>query len=230
MMIKTFLFCRLIIWMTIPIIFYSVRCAGQNSTLPIKDWKGKQDSCMVLYISGDGGFNSFSDSFCSGINRTGINVLAIDAKSYFWKRKTPEQTTTDIEKYISAILKRKDQQFVMIGYSFGADVTPFIVNRFSPEIKKKLNSVILLSPSPSTDFEVHLNYFLGADKKLNMDVVKEINMMTLKKKIVLCGEDEDEFPPNGVKLKNCMVQKLPGGHHYDENMDLLIKRVIQFLK
>jgi type IV secretory pathway VirJ component len=44
---------------------------------------------LVLYITGDGGFNNFSKAFMKQWNANGYPVVALNAKSYFWKTKAP---------------------------------------------------------------------------------------------------------------------------------------------
>ena len=76
---------------------------AQTTALPLKEWNSTADTPFVLYITGDGGFNSFSTNLCMAINKAGYAVSAINAKSYFWDKKSPEQTAADI----SAFLQKK---------------------------------------------------------------------------------------------------------------------------
>ena len=141
---------------------------AQINNLPVKEWSSSSQTPFVLYISGDGGFNSFSTELCTTIHKDGYSITAVSAKSYFWDKKTPEQTATNISAYLEKQFKnRKNQQLVLAGYSFGSDVMPFIVNKLPDSIKKKLISVVMLSPSTSTDFEVHWSDIFGGNKKRN---------------------------------------------------------------
>src|SRR5574340_204120 len=87
-------------------------------SLPIKEWAGTTVNPLVFYISGDGGFNKFSMSLCGALNKRGFDVVALNSKSYFWNKKKPEQTSSDINNYLSKkIAGRKSQEIIMIGYS-----------------------------------------------------------------------------------------------------------------
>src|SRR5436190_1261255 len=202
---------------------------AQESKLPLKEWNSVANKPLVFYISGDGGYTSFSVGVCSTINKTGYQVLSLNSKSYFDDKKTPQQTTDDIVNYLNdKFNKRKDQQFILIGYSFGADITPFVVNLFPDSIKKKLVSVVLLSPSTSTDFETHVWDKLGLKKKRNMDVVAEVNKLGAIKTTIILGNDDDEFPIKSIKLKNYVHELLPGGHHYEGNTDEVAKKMMKY--
>src|SRR5215467_14443066 len=56
---------------------------------------------LVLYISGDGGFNKFSTSFMQALNKEGYAVIGLNAKDYFWSKKTPQEAATAIEEAIN---------------------------------------------------------------------------------------------------------------------------------
>lgn len=203
---------------------------AQNNTLPVKEWVNNGKAPFVLYITGDGGLNQFSTSVGANIYNAGYGIAAINAKSYFWSKKTPEQTVADITDYLTKEFNnRQNQQLVLIGYSFGADVMPFIVNRLSAEVKQKLISVVLLSPSASTDFEIHISDIIGGDKKRDMDVIAEINKMQVPKGAILFGSDEDGYPSGTIKIKNVVSEKLQGGHHFDGNAEDIVKTILKYI-
>jgi len=202
---------------------------AQKSKLPLKEWNSAADKPLVFYISGDGGYTSFSEGVCTTINKAGYKVTSLNSKSYFDDQKTPKQTTDDIVGYLNdQFNKRKDQQFILIGYSFGADITPFVINLFPDSIKKKLISLVLLSPSTSTDFETHVWDKLGLKKKRSMDVVAEVNKLGAIKTTIILGDDDDDFPINNIKLKNYVHELLPGGHHYEGNTDEVARTIMKY--
>jgi len=202
---------------------------AQKSKLPLKEWNSAADKPLVFYISGDGGYTSFSEGVCTAINKAGYNVTSLNSKSYFGDKKTPQQTKDDIVSYLNEHFnKRKDQQFILIGYSFGADITPFVINLFPDSIKKKLISLVLLSPSTSTDFETHVWDKLGLKKKRSMDVVAEVNKLGAIKTTIILGDDDDDFPINNIKLKNYVHELLPGGHHYEGNTDEVARTIMKY--
>jgi len=213
-------------------LFFSSELFAQAVDLPITVLAATDTSKpMIFYISGDGGWNNFSSSLAGAINKNGFIVDGLNAKSYFWEKKTPEQAVSDIVAYMQKqFAGRKNQQFVLAGYSFGADVIPFIVNKLPDLVKKKLVSVVLLSPSTSTDFEVHWAELLGWNKKRTMDVVAEINKMSLQKTIIISANNEDDFPLKDIKLKNYVNEILPGGHHFEGDTDEVAKTMTKYFR
>jgi len=204
---------------------------NKANDFPIKEWTSTGTTPFIFYISGDGGFNDFSNDLCTAIHNTGYSVTSLNAKSYFWDKKTPEETTTDLVNYLNKQFKgRRNHQLILIGYSFGADVMPFIVNRLPDSLRKNIVSVQLLSPSTSTDFEIHWLELLGASKKRNMDVVAEINKLGAQKTITVFGSNEDDFPVKQVTLKNYTNETLPGGHHFGSDTGELTKVLMKYFK
>ena len=209
-------------------LFFTVTLA-QKSKLPLKEWNTTVDKPLVFYISGDGGYTSFSEGVCTAINKAGYKITSLNSKSYFDDKKTPQQTTDDFVSYLNdQFSKRKDQQFILIGYSFGADITPFVINLLPDSTKKKLVSVVLLSPSTSTDFEIHVWDRLGGKKKRSMDVVAEVNKLGAIKTTIILGDDDDDFPINNIKLRNYVHELLPGGHHYEGNTDEVARTIMKY--
>ncbi len=203
--------------------------SAQANKLPLKEWNSVTDKPFVFYISGDGGYTSFSDSLCGTINKAGYKVIALNSNSYFSDKKTTQQTTKDIVDCLNIqFSKRKNQQFVLAGYSFGADIAPFVVNALPDSVRKKMVSVVLLSPSTSTDFEIHFWDMLGWKKKRSMDVVAEINKMGIQKTAIISGTDENDLPVNTSKLKNFSNEKLPGGHRYEGNTNEVARAMMKY--
>jgi len=127
--------------------------------LPLKVMESGVESAlpMFVFISGDGGWNSFDETLCGCLTKQGIPVVVLDARKYFWKSRTPEETTTDLITVIETYghIWNRDT-FVLAGFSFGASLVPFLVNRFPEGVLSRLTSAILISPDKNCDFEIHL--------------------------------------------------------------------------
>jgi len=196
--------------------------------LPVKEWAANtHEKPLIFYLSGDGGFNKFSTALCDDISQHGFDVIALNSKSYFWDKKTPDQSAADIARYVTQKMSgRTNQQVVMIGYSFGADVLPFIVARLPAENHDKIIVAVLMAPSESTDFEIHWSDILGGNSKRAMDVPSEINKLPKDKIVILSSSDGDHFPFEKITLKRYTHQVLPGGHHFDGDTGEIVKVIL----
>lgn len=215
----------LLILLSIPFLYTSTAVAQE---LPVKEWTTSlHNKPIIFYLSGDGGFNKFSTSLCDALNKKEFDVIAFNSKSYFWDKKTPEQTATDIYNYLSKKLAgRKNQQVVLIGYSFGADVLPFILNRLPKELNDKILVSFLLASSGNTDFEIHMSDIFGGNTKRSMDVVTELNKLTNDKIVIISASDDGHLELNKITLNRYTHEVLPGGHHFDGDTDEIVKVIL----
>jgi type IV secretory pathway VirJ component len=123
--------------------------------------------------------NSFTNGLMQTLNNKGFAVLALDAKNYFWHKKEPDEFAGTLSQVISVYLKNKKRNsFVVLGYSFGADVAPFLTTRLPAPLYNRCKSVMMLSPSVSTNFEIKILDMLGWGNKKGGNVVDELNKLS----------------------------------------------------
>ncbi|MBD0366950.1 MAG: hypothetical protein ICV53_12715 [Flavisolibacter sp.] len=91
--------------------------AVAQNNLPVRALRSNDiNKPLILYITGDGGFNSFSTAFMNELNKNGYAVVALDAKTYFWKKKMPQEAASDVERLMSSYLSTWNyKNFFIIG-------------------------------------------------------------------------------------------------------------------
>src|SRR5437762_5938291 len=210
------------------IFIYSILFAQTSLSLSVHS-SSDTSKPLIFYISGDGGFNKFSTAFMQTLNRQGYAILGLDAKDYFWHKKNPTEAANAIEQAINQYNNQwKRKNVILIGYSFGGDVAPFMLTHFTPALTTRVNHIILLSPSSKTDFEIHVLQMLGWGKNSGESVPAEINKIS-KPVSFIVGDDENEFPFSQLTIKNKQIVKMPGGHHYDGDVNALYKQIVAHL-
>jgi len=180
---------------------------------------------VALLISGDGGWYGFEQSIADSFAKQGIPTIGLDSKKYFWHRRTPEETASDIARALDFYGKEWGREkFVLIGYSIGAEIVPFIVTRLPEEIKSRIESAVLLSPATTTDFEIHISNMLGMGNKQNTyNTIDEIVKMQSVPTLLIFGDGEKTQIPellNGIPV---IIRKIPGDHHYKFNLPLIMQ-------
>ena len=171
---------------------------------------------MLFLLSGDGGWMDFEDQLATEFADRGFHVIGFNSRNYFWEQKTPQQTADDmlllIEQY-AAIYKAS--RIYLTGYSFGADVIPFIYNRLPKAVRSRVVALEMLSPYASSDFMVHTSDLLNIASDNRMYKVEtEVKQISIP---IYCfyGQDETSKAFFNYKKRNFIVQELPGDHHYD---------------
>jgi type IV secretory pathway VirJ component len=180
---------------------------------------------IALLFSGDGGWYSFEQSISRHLAERGIPVLGIDTKKYFWNRKTPDKTASDITRLLTFYGKEWNKsRFILIGYSLGAEIVPFVLSRLPRELKSRVSSIVMLSPASNTDFEVHITDMLGIGNRRNTyDVIAEISGIQKIRQIIIYGENEKTRVPDLLKQTQVEIVRIPGDHHYKNNTALIIQ-------
>lgn len=206
------------------LICISVHTLAQTS-LPIDTLDSKDAAKPLLfYLTGDGGFNSFSKTFMQLWNTKGYPVVALNARSYFWSGKKPGVAASEVYTLLNTYMNKwKRSEVILAGYSLGADILPFIITRLNTAINNNIKDVVLISPSSTTDFEVHLVYGSGGES-----VENEINKLG-KPTLVLFGSKEKDTPEKNINNKNVSIVKLAGDHHYNNNVNSLVQQIIMRL-
>lgn len=164
------------IWSIFSLIF--LLTCKESPVLPVAEWNSNSTKPIVFYISGDGGFNTFSQTFSNELHKQGYDVFALNTKKYFWHKKTPQQASDDFQNYLQQIVKnRTNKKIIIIGYSYGAEVAPFIYNRFDADFKKEIQDVIIIGPTAVNDFEIHLKEYITDPVQYGYSVIHEINQL-----------------------------------------------------
>lgn len=192
----------------------------------------KNDLPVLFFISGDGGWTSFDHDLSETIAKAGMPVIGLDAQKYFWNQKSPEQTAADISKALTHYMQQWDKkEVVLAGFSFGASVIPFVVEKLPEELQKKVRGVISLSPDEEADFEIHIMDMLNIGKnKGDFRVLPEI--LKIKPVPVLCiyGSTEDNDFKTKLTQAGIKTVTVPGGHHYNNDYNKLTKIILESVK
>lgn len=176
----------------------------------------RESRSLLLLFSGDGGWLDFEDQLAGSFAAEGFQTLGFNSRTYFWESRTPEQTAEAVSQLIIHYMASyKSRRIYLAGYSFGADVVPFIYNRLPAAVKSRVVSLELLSPFATSDFMVHTADLLNiaADDR-PYKVRPEVEAVRIP---VYCfyGEQENPRPMEQVEQKNFTLKLLPGDHHYD---------------
>lgn len=186
---------------------------------------------IVFFISGDGGWTNFDQSISTTLAQNGFPVLGLDAQKYFWNKKSPQEASIAIAKLIRQYLTLWGRtKFVLTGYSFGADVAPFIADEFPEDLKKLFVQLFILSPDEKTDFEIHLTDMLGwGSQRVSHLVPPALRKLNQFSPVCLFGKKEPKellikFGETGSKIIT-----LPGDHHYDNHPEMAAQAIVEEL-
>ncbi len=191
--------------------------AMKNDTMP-----------LLVFISGDGGWTSFDEGVAEKLVSKGIPVIGLDAQKYFWQARTPDETSAAVNKVIHYYLGAWNKKsFVVCGYSFGADVVPYIVSRLPADLSHMLKSAVMMSPDQLADFEIHVADMLSfGSSNDKYDVLAEIKKVPSKHLFCIFGQEEDSETSRLFKASGAGIRLLPGNHHYENDFNAVSREII----
>jgi type IV secretory pathway VirJ component len=189
--------------------------------------RARSDLFAVL-LSGDGGWAGLDKEVAAALAQRGVPVAGIDSLRYFWHARTPEGLADDIDRTMRYYASRWDKKrAILIGYSQGADVMPFAVNRLPEATRPLVALTALIGISQSASFEFHVSHWLGGgDDGLPTRV--ETDKLSSADTVCLYGDDDSDSLCPTIGANHARVVSLRGGHHfggdYAHVADLLVKQ------
>jgi len=205
------------------------RAAAPADDLPLVEIKAADASLpLILYLSGDGGYNAFSRGLVTNISNKGYGVLVLDASKYFWSLKTPQQLASDITQLLTKHLaNRTMQQVIVVGYSFGASVIPFMLTRLPHSVSEKVKMAVCISPGLFADFEVTLSTLLNKSTgNKNYPVLDECRKLGSLPCFFLFGKEENAQTTQSFIDAGTQVSVLPGSHDYRNDTGTLSRKLV----
>ena len=181
-------------------------------------------------MSGDGGWAGLDQDIAAALSARGIPVVGLDSLRYYWTARTPQGVATDTDRMIRYYLSHFGKKRVLlVGYSQGADVLPFAVNRLPQATKAQVALTAILGMSEHALFEFHVSSWISDDAS-GLPTLPEVNRLTGMPVLCIYGEDEhDSLCPKLDPLKFKVV-KLKGGHHFDGNYAGLASEILAAAK
>jgi len=172
---------------------------------------------FAIIMSGDGGWAGIDQNIAAALSAKGIPVVGWDSLRYYWTARTPDGLAADTDKLIRYYLAHFGKNRVLlIGYSQGADVLPFAVNRLPAATKAPVSLMAILGMSEHALFEFHVSSWISDDNS-GPATLPEVNRVTGMPVLCIYGEDEHDSLCPKLDPKKFHVVKVKGGHHFDGN-------------
>ena len=186
---------------------------------------------FAIFLTGDGGWATLDQRVSAELAAAGIPVVGFNQRTYLWSGKTPDQATADVGRIIAAYrTKWQRDSIIMIGYSRGAGIAPFVVNRLPSAVRGTVKLLALIGTEPTAGFHFRLRDLVSTtpapDDVPLMPQIKRLGSVPL---VCFYGEGEklticpDLAPP-------AVVVRMSGGHHMDGAYEQIGKRILMMVK
>ncbi len=193
---------------------------------------------VAVVLSGDGGWANIDREVGETMAAAGVPVVGLNSLQYFWKPRTPDGAAVDLAHLVAHASASPPgggsarPRVVLVGYSRGADVLPFMARRLPPDLRAHVSGVALLGLEPSIAFEFHVSDWLGGSASNERPTIPEVAALraALPAAVpILClygtGEN-DSACPAAAREGGARAVAMPGGHHLGGDYPALARQIL----
>jgi type IV secretory pathway VirJ component len=168
---------------------------------------------MAIILTGDGGWADIDKSIAAGLAARGIPSVGWNSLRYYWTPRTPDAAAVDLGRLVRHYLAAwHSSRVILVGYSFGADVLPFLVNRLPADTAARVQAVVLLGPSDSATFDFRVSDWMRT-RATDFRTAPEVARLETP---VVCvrGADEDDSGCGAFNGPHVTTVRVGHGHHF----------------
>lgn len=170
---------------------------------------------MALVLTGDGPVAGLADRLAGDIRAAGVPVLVWSSTRYYWTPRTPDEAARDLDRVIrhyGAAWKR--ERVLVVGYSMGADVAPFLINRLPPATRARVDAAALIAMAHDAIFEFHVHQWWGPSSAPSLATRPEVERLRPLRVVCIHGRGDRHGACPEMKTSGMAVVELRGGHHF----------------
>jgi type IV secretory pathway VirJ component len=194
---------------------------------------GTASDTLALMVTGDGGWAGLDQGVAAELSRAGVAVIGLNSLKYFWTPRDATTTARDMERiarlYLTAWNKRR---LLLIGYSFGADVLPFAVEKFPADLQQRVALMTLIGPDDTATFEFHVSDWIGGSFAERGEPLRPVLERLRGTPPTLCiyGVEETHSLCRSLAPASVKSVEVKGAHHYGGDYAGLARQILDALK
>jgi type IV secretory pathway VirJ component len=124
---------------------------------------------------------------------------------------------------------RERQPLTLLGYSFGADVLPSIVNRLPADLRDRISHLVLIGLGHDATWEIRVTEWLPGLAPVGEPLAPEIARLPELPILCLYGEDERSLCP-ALSANRATGFCIGSGHHLGGDYDAIADRILAFIR
>jgi type IV secretory pathway VirJ component len=159
---------------------------------PVARRPGPLDGTLAVLLTGDGAWAAGDRGIAEALRADGVPVVGFDTPSYLRVPRTPDGAGADLQRLLTHYLQAWHcERAIIIGYSRGADLVPFMVARLPAALRERLDAVALIGLSKVASFQYQpTDLFADALRFNDYPVLPELQRLRGLRLLCLSGERE----------------------------------------
>ena len=178
--------------------------------IPVRERHGT----LAVLLTGDGGWAAGDKGMADELKQNGIPVVGFVSPSYLQVPRTPSGAGRDLERLLGHYLAAwQCDHALILGYSRGADLVPFMVSRLPSTLRTHVTVVTMIGLSEEASFQYRPTDLFAAGLRFN-DYPIEPEVGSLRGMHLICVSGEREHGSLCPTLDSGVVRIAthPGGH------------------
>jgi type IV secretory pathway VirJ component len=170
---------------------------------------------LVIFYSGDSGWSPAPRDISAAFAKAGLPVVGVNSMRYYWRRRSVDEAAGDladlIEHYALAWARPR---VVLVGYSFGADALPLLLERLPAPTRTRVRAMALVSPADRAHLAFRFASWFDIPLPGGYPLAPALSDDQPTPALCIQGAHDRRaacrsFPPAATQ-----VVVLPGGHHF----------------
>jgi type IV secretory pathway VirJ component len=134
-----------------------VAAQTEVADLPLSLTPAPPGPLLAVLLTGDGGWAAGDKSMAQALAQRGVAVVGLNSARYVDRARTPDEAASDLARILRHFLGTwHRQRVVLVGYSRGADLIPFMASRLPSDLRDKVAMTALIGPGQWASFEFSL--------------------------------------------------------------------------
>ena len=166
---------------------------------------------LAILLTGDGGWSKVDRAIADRLVADGNGVVGLNSLHYFAHKRTSTGLASDVSAIARESCQRWScQRIVLIGYSMGADVLPFVINQLGDDVRSKLVQLNLVSLGHEAVFKFYPTAWMGMTVGQKFATLPQLALV--KNLDIFCVYGTTDSDPACKDVPNATVLSLPTGH------------------
>jgi len=168
---------------------------------------------IAVLLTADGGWVTLDRGVAAGLAADGVPVVGWSSLDYYRRPRTPELASADLARVLRHYLDTwGGRRVLLIGYSFGADVLPLLVNRLPGDLRARVAGVALIGFSSAAVFEFHASEWVGLVRGHQYPTLAEARRLGDLPLLCVYGEEDHDEACGRLGMANATLLAIASGH------------------